>query len=190
MDHLPLRWVTCVPAPDHRIPSGQRITYEYGAHDLLTGIAYPNGLGQQVTHQHLGGLQEARLTNGFGHTLNQQRYRYNGQQRLVSREDVVAGQQHTFAYDAESRLLAVASPQTGQAKERFTYDAAGTLSNLNGWPVQTSPMGEIRAVGVDAWQYDQLGNVTQLRGPRGLMQLDFARNSTLSSLTVNGQRWQ
>ncbi|MEZ0539512.1 GH-E family nuclease [Fibrella arboris] len=168
----------------------QRIQYEYGPNGLLLNTNYPNGLGQQEIQQHLGGLQQTRLTDKLGKVLAEQRYTYDAEQRLTGIEEAVSGQLCTLTYDAESRLLSVADRQTGQVREQFSYDAAGTLQQLNGWPVRSGPMGEIRAVGPDVWQYDALGNATSLRGPKGPMQLEFARNSTLSSLTINSQRWQ
>ena len=48
---------------------GQRIEYEYGPNDLLTAVRYPNGLRHDLTHQHLGGLQRARLAGRRGGCL-------------------------------------------------------------------------------------------------------------------------
>ena len=121
--------------------------------------------------------------------LSEQTYHYDNQQRLTGMADPVSEQRSQLQYDAESRLLTVSDESAGRVREQFSYDAAGSLSSLNGWPVRTGPMGEIRQVGPDVWQYDALGNATRLRGPRGMLELDFARNSTLRSLRINGDVW-
>jgi len=169
------------------VVGGQSIVYEYGAGDLLTGIAFPNGLRQSLTNRHLGGVQHTQLTNEYGRVLHEEHYDYDVQQRLTALTNELTHETRQLHYDAEDRLLALTN---GPYQERFRYNAVGSLTQLNGQPVETGPMGEIRAIGPDRWRYDALGNATRLRGPQGMLDLDFARNGTLSRLQVNGQVWQ
>ncbi len=169
----------------------ETIRYVYNdKQDLLAEIQYPNGLTQHQRQSHTEGLQQAQVQTATGQILSEQRYEYDSWDRLARYQDTTIQQDHTLTYDDECRLTGVVESRTAQALERYAYDAKGNLDVHNNRRVYVGPMDEIRQIGTNLVQYDGLGNIHRLNGPRGELQCFFARNSTLQTVRVGAETWQ
>ncbi len=169
---------------------GRTTRYVYDERDLLTEIRYANGLTEYQERGHMEGLRQVRVQNSLGQLVSEQQYAYDACDRLSRYDDPGSGRSVQLSYDPESRLTGTNDLHTGQRRERFGYDAKGNLIEHNGQPVLLGSMDEVRRRWDVAFEYDALGNLTRLSGPKGDLLCQFARNSTLASVRVGAETWQ
>jgi RHS repeat-associated protein len=159
--------------------SDQRVPYTYGyRNNSLVAQALPSGATTQYEYDARGNLVTTVDPLGWAETL-----KYSSGNDLVEQDDALGGAV-TMTYDSKHRITST----TDALGHRTTYGYSGPYLSSIAQPVVT------RGTGVTSLSYNDLGELTLVRGPQGQQAFGYdafgnqtsARLQTLAGAAVNG----
>lgn len=164
---------------------GRENRFVYAVNNTIGEIHYGNGLVEEQSYARVGRLAHARVIDGQGQVLSEQRYEYDLCERLTGIAEFIGGapqpvSERKLKYDAESRLRQEVNVATGRPPALFSYDDKGNLIHDDGTPIVIGAMDEPRRVGRYQIEYDQLGNMLRLPGSQGEIECEYNEDGTLA----------
>jgi RHS repeat-associated protein len=146
---------------------------EYNHLGQVTEINLGNGLtttfgywgvggAYDTTGGYFGNLWEIKTFPEVGSALQDVKHTWDGAGNLTQREDVIAQETESFAYDFLDRLTAVSGPYS----HSYSYDEIGNITSMNGvyYTYGGSKPHAVTAVGDADYTYDANGNMTDRDG--------------------------
>lgn len=164
--------------------NGREHLIEYAAGDRGSVLTTAGGV-RMFTGVTPGGKLESVNVTSQGRSLYALGVGYDGEERVATQSDSVFGER-TFAYDAESRVLAARANRV-ERSETFAYDGAGNLVGQNGVALRVDAANQLVAAGDEEMEYDSRGNLTVRHTRQGDWVYRWnARNQMIAAMAPGG----
>ncbi|MGC6095921.1 hypothetical protein VVA15_18785 [Citrobacter portucalensis] len=154
---------------------GKTTRYEYGAFDLLTAVARPDGERLECRYDKLIRLTE--ITNAEGEHY---RLTYDKAGQLTAETDFT-GRTLTYLYDAAGRCICTTFPDGTHLNRQYSVTNQVTHEEV-------TQGGSDRVLSRTTFTYDTLCRLTEARNDDATVTYEYDDSSRVTAETINGRR--